>query len=147
LSADVVTAAATSFSFGLNEKSDPADEHLLTQRFVAYLKIAFDEEAYNTYIPADVSEDAKDADGRLFGKPLWDFKYPESTLFITENKFMGCSISSSRLGDMVYVALRSTYPLVLRPDGEEFRIRGFAYVHGSMHAEQKDLEVQVIKIR
>jgi hypothetical protein len=145
--ADELTAAATSFSFGLNEKSDPANEHLLAQRFVAYLKIVLNEEIYNTYIPADVSEDSKNADGRLFGKPVWDFKYPESSFFITEDKFMGCSISSTRPGDVVFVARGSTYPLVLRPDSGEFRIRGFAYVHGLMHAEKKGLEAQVLKIR
>jgi hypothetical protein len=145
--ADELTAAATSFSFGLNEKSDPANERLLLQRFVAYLKIALDEETYNTYIPAAVSEEAKDADGRLFGKPVWDFTYPESSFFITEDKFIGCSISSTRPGDVVYVPRGSTYPLVLRPDGEAFRIRGFSYVHGLMHAEKKDLDVQVLKIR
>jgi hypothetical protein len=143
----VLIAAATSFSFGLNEKSDPADEHLLIQQFVAYLKIALDKKTYDRYIPADVSEDSKGADGRLFGKPVWDFKYPESSFFITEDKFMGCSISSTRPGDVVYVACGSTYPLILRPDGEEFRIRGFAYVHGLMQGEQKDSELQVLKIR
>ena len=146
-SVDELTAAATSFSFGLDEKSDPANEHLLVQRFVAYLKIALGEELYNTYIPTDVSEDSKNADGQLFGKPVWDFKYPEASFFITEDKLMGCSISSTRPGDVVYVARGSTYPLVLRPDGEEFCIRGFAYVHGLMHAEKKDLEVQGFKIR
>jgi hypothetical protein len=60
---------------------------------------------------------------------------------------MGCSISSARPGDVVYVAYGSTYPLILRPDGKEFRIRGFAYVHGLMQGEQKDSEVQVLKIR
>lgn len=145
--ASVLTAAATSFSFGLNEKSDPANEHLLMQRFVAYLKIALDEEIYNKYIPADISQDSEDADGRLFGKPVWDFAYPESSFFITEDKFMGCSISLNRPGDVVYVARGSTYPLVLRQDGEEYCIRGFAYVYGLMHAEKKNLEIQVLKIR
>jgi hypothetical protein len=117
------------------------------QRFVAYLKIALDEETYSTYIPADISQDSKDADGRLFGKPVWDFAYPESSFFITEDKFMGCLISSTRLGDAVFVSRGSTYPLVLRQDGEEYCIRGFAYVYGLMHAERKDIEMQVFKIR
>ena len=64
------------------------------------------------------------------GNPVWDFTYPESSFFIAEDRFMGCSICSTRPGYVVYVACGSTYPLVLRPDGEEFRIRGFAYVHG-----------------
>jgi len=146
LGPNILTAAATSFSFGLNENSDPENKHLLTQRLVAYLKIVLNEDTYNKYIPKDVSEDSKDADGRLFGKPVWDFDYPESSFFITKNKFMGCSISSAKPGDVVYVAYGSTYPLVLRPDSENFRIRGFAYVHGLMHGEQKDSEVQVLKI-
>jgi hypothetical protein len=131
----------------LNENSDPEDEHLLTQRLVAYFKIVLDENTYNKYIPKDVSKDSKLTDGRLFGKPVWDFKYPESSFFITEDKFIGCSISPTRPGDVIYVARGSTYPLVLRPDGEEFHIRGFAYVHGLMHAEKKDLEMKVLKIR
>lgn len=141
-----LTSAATSFCFGLNEKGDPADEHLLVQRFVAYLKLVLDEEVYNTYVPADVSDDSKDADGRLFGKPIWDFKYPESSSSITEDKFVGCSIASTRPGDVVFAASGSTFRLVLGPDSDKFRIRGFAYVHGLMHAEKKDLEVQVLKI-
>jgi hypothetical protein len=48
---------------------------------------------------------------------------------------------------VIFVAHGSTYPLVLRPDGQEFRVRGFAYVHGLMHGEQKDSEVKVLKIR
>lgn len=42
--------------------------------------------------------------------------------------------------------LGGTYPLVLQPDGEAFRIRGFAYLHGLMHAQRKDTQVQVIRI-
>jgi hypothetical protein len=145
--ARILTAAATSFCFGLNEKSDPENEHVLLQRFVAYLKIALDEEAYQKYIPPEISEDSKTADGRLFGKPVWDFIYPDSNFFITENRFLGCVISSTRAGDMIFVAHGSTYPLVLRPDGQEFRVRGFAYVHGLMHGEQKDSELKVLKIR
>ena len=138
LSAEELTAAATSFSLGLDEKSNPANEELLLQRFVAYLRLLLDEEVYNTYVPADVSEVAKNSDGRLFGKPVWDFSYPESSFFITEDKFIGCSITSTRPGDVIYVARGSTYPLVLRPEGEEYQIRGFAYVHGLMHAERQE---------
>ena len=145
--AEELTAAATSFSFGLDEKSNPANEELLLQRFVAYLGLALDEEVYNTYVPADVSEDAKNTDGRLFGKPVWDFSYPESSFFITEDKFIGCSITSTRPGDVIYVARGCTYPLVLRPEGEEYQIRGFAFVHGLMRAERQDSKIQVLKIR
>jgi len=59
----MLTAAATSFSFGLDEKSDPANERHLLHKFVAYLKLALDEETYNKYIPPDVSEESKHSDG------------------------------------------------------------------------------------
>lgn len=45
-SASVLTAAAISFSFGLDEKSDPANERDLLYNFVAYLKLVLDEETY-----------------------------------------------------------------------------------------------------
>jgi Heterokaryon incompatibility protein (HET) len=147
LSTNILTAAATSFSFGLDEKTDPADERRLLHNFVAYLKIVLDEETYNKYIPPDVSEESEHADGHAFGKPVWDFEYPESSFFITEGGFIGCSISTTRPGDMVCVALGSTYPYILRPDGDHFFIRGYSYVHGIMHGEQRNSERQVFKIR
>jgi hypothetical protein len=146
-STGALTAAATSFSFGLDENSNPADERHLLHNFVAYLKLALDEETYNKYIPPDVSEKSKHADGHAFGKPVWDFKYPESSFFITEGRLTGCSISTTRPGDMVCVALGSTYPFILRPDGDHFLIRGYAYVHGIMHGERRNSERQVLRIR
>ena len=147
LSISILTAAAMSFSFGLNDKSKPGDERLLTHNFIAYLKIALDQETYNKYIPAYVSEESKDGDGHAFGKPVWDFKYPESSFFITEGRLLGCSISTTRPGDIVCAPLGSTFPLILRPDGDHFLIRGYAFVHGVMHGEQRGFEGQVFKIR
>lgn len=135
-SASVLTAAATSFSFGLDEKSDPANERHLLYKFIAYLKLALDDETYNKYIPPDMSEESKHADGLEFGKPVWDFMYPESSFFLTEIGLIGCCVSTTRPGDMVYIALGSKYPFVLRPDGDHFLLRGFAYVHGIMHGER-----------
>jgi len=37
--------------------------------------------------------------------------------------------------------------LVLRPDGEDYRSRGFGYVHGSINAKQKATEIEVVRIR
>ena len=145
-STSVLTAVATSFSFGLDESSDPADEGRLLRNFVAYLKVALDEETYNKYIPPGVSEESKNADGHAFGKPIWDFKYPESSFFITEGGLTGCCISTTRPGDMVCVALGSTYPFILRPDGDHFLIRGYAYVHGIMRGERRNSERQVFRI-
>jgi len=145
-SASVLTATATSFSFGLDEKSDPANEHHLLYKFVSYLKLALDEETYKKYIPPDVSEESKHADGLEFGKPVWDFTYPESSFFLTETGLVGCCVSTTRPGDMVYVALGSKYPFVLRPDGDCFLLRGFAYVYGIMHGEREGSEEQVVRI-
>jgi hypothetical protein len=142
-----LTAAAISFSFGLNHKIDPAEERHLLHNFIAYLKIALDEETYNKYIPPDLSEESKHGDGHAFGKPVWDFKYPESSFFITESKLIGCAISTTRPGDIVCVALGSTYPFVLRPNDDHFAIRGYAYVYGIMQGERQDSERQVFKIR
>lgn len=143
----IFTALATSFSFGLDENTDPADERYLLHNFVAYLKIVLDEETYNRYIPSDLSKRSELADGHAFGKPVWDFDYPESNFFITKNRFFGCTISTTRPGDLVCVALGSTYPFILRPDGDEFLMRGYAYVCGLMHGEQQNSERQVFRIR
>ena len=143
----IFTALATSFSFGLDENTDPADERYLLHNFVAYLKIVLDEETYDRYIPADLSESSKLADGHAFGKPVWDFDYPESNFFITKNQLFGCTISTTRPGDLVCVALGSTYPFILRPDGDEFLMRSYAYVSGLMHGEQQNSERQIFRIR
>jgi len=145
-SAEMLTAAAYSLSFGLDEKADPADERTLLHNFVAYLKIALDEETYDKYISPEISEESKKADGHAFGKPVWDFKYPESSFFVTEDSLVGCCISSTQPGDIVYVALGSTYPLILRPDGDHFLIRGYTFVHGIMHGERQESDLQVLKI-
>lgn len=146
LNIGILTAAAKSFSFGLDEKNNPADEHHLLRNFVAYLKILLDEETYDKYIPPDVSKNCEQADGLAFGKPVWDFEYPESSFFITEGSLIGCSVSTTRPGDVVCVALGSTYPFVLRPDGDNFLIRGYAYVEGIMHREQRNAGSQDFKI-
>jgi hypothetical protein len=127
-SINVITAATISFSFRLNEKSIPADERNVLHSFIAYLKIALNKETYNKYIPSNLSEESKGADSLLFGKPVWDFKYPKSSFFVTKGRLIGCCVSPTRPGDMVCVALGSTYPFILRPDGDNFLIRGFAYV-------------------
>ena len=63
LSKSVLNAAASAFSFGLNEKSLPADETLLLHRFVAYLKIVLEELVFQKYIPSDLAEESASADG------------------------------------------------------------------------------------
>jgi hypothetical protein len=139
-----LTAAVPSV---LNEKSDLKSLKCLVERFVPYLKKALGEETSTSYVPTELSEAAEDGEGRLLGKSVRDFSYPQSGFFITEDKYMGCSISSTKPNDVVFIARGSTYDLVLRPDGEDYRSRGFGYVHGSINAKQKATEIEVVRIR
>lgn len=54
-STGILTAAATSFSFRLDENTNPADERYLLYNSVAYLTVVLDEEIYNKYIPLELS--------------------------------------------------------------------------------------------
>lgn len=48
---------------------------------------------------------------------------------------------------MVCVALGSTYPYVLQPKGDDFSIRGYAFVYGLMRGERQNYEKRVFRIR
>jgi hypothetical protein len=146
-STSIFTAAATSFSLGLEENTDPAVQRYLLYNFGAFLRTVLGEETFKKYISADLSEESKTADGHAFGKPAWGFKYPKSNSLSTKNGFTGCKISTIRQGDLVCVALGNTFSFILRPDGNEFLIRGYAYVHGLMRGEQRNSERQVLRIR
>ena len=141
-----LSAVATSFSFGLDENTNPTNDTHVTQNFIAYLKLMLQEDTFREYIPQDLAEEGRHGDGRLFGKPAWDFQYPESSFFITNEGLFGCSISATQPGDQLCVALGSTYPMLLRPEGEDFVIRGYTYVHGLMNGERQDLERRVFRI-
>jgi len=85
-------------------------------------------------------------DGNAFGKPVWDFQYPESSFFITKGGLIGCSVSVASPDDVVCAALGSTYPSVLRPTGDCYGMRGYAYVHGIMSGERRDSQRIAFKI-
>ena len=68
--AETIIAAATSFSFGLDENINPADSYYLIRNFVAYLKTVLDEQTFNKYISPDLSEESKRANERDFDKPM-----------------------------------------------------------------------------
>ncbi|KAF4487803.1 HET-domain containing protein [Fusarium agapanthi] len=147
-SRDELTAAATSLSFGLNEDSNPGEERTLMQNFVSYLRIVLDEEAYQRYIPPELSKEAERADGYQFGKPVWDFNYPEvSSIFITEKGLIGCYVSTTNPGNIVTVPFGSTYPFVLRPQGDQLLMRGYGFIHGMMRGEGPQSPDQVFEIR
>jgi hypothetical protein len=92
-----LTAIAVSLSFGLNHKIKSAEKLELLHNFVAYLVIvlADDPALLTTYISGDLLEDAKSADGRAFGKPVWDFQYPDASHFVTKSNFIGCAIATT----------------------------------------------------
>jgi hypothetical protein len=152
LAKSVLIATAVSLSFSLNRETDPQEQLKLLHEFVAYIEIVFadEQDMVKQYIPQDLIDESKAADGYAFGKPVWDFKYPEASVFITNEGLVGCASSTTRPGDVVLVALGSSYPIVLRPDNDEkqhFTIRGFAYVHGIMDGERLGSGKTVFKIR
>jgi hypothetical protein len=71
---------------------------------------------------------------------------PKFSFFLTKFGLVRSCVSTIRPGDKVYVALGSKYPFVLRPDGDYFLLRGFAYVHGIMHGERAGSGEQVLRI-
>ncbi|KAF7547470.1 hypothetical protein G7046_g8990 [Stylonectria norvegica] len=141
-----LTAMATALSFGLDEESDPGDERKLMHNFVAYLRMVLDDEAFAQFIPIDAAEETKKTDGNAFGKPVWDFKYPDSSIFVSEEGLIGCCISTTQPGDVICVPFGSTYPFVLRPDGDDYLTRGFGFVHGIMHGERWSSQEEVFRI-
>lgn len=147
-SPSAVTAAAMSLSFGLDENSDPADVQRLTRYFVAYLRLVLDPETFARHVSPELSEEAsRGANGHEFGKPVWDFAYPDSSIFVTQGGLVGCGTATTRPGDVIFVARGGTYPFVLRPDGEHFFLRGYAFVHGVMRGERQSSTEQVVQIR
>ena len=146
LPASIFTAAATSFSFGLFEKCNLAEDAYLADNFAAYLKIVL-EEKFPEHVSQDVDEASHDADGYAFGKLVWDFEYPEASVFVTDDRLVGCCTSVVGPGDIVFVPLGCTYPLVLQPEGDHFLIRGYSYTHGVMRGERQFLATQVVDLR
>ncbi len=148
LSEDTLTACAASFCYGQDETCKPAAEAKLARNFVAYLELVLSREDFDKYVGQSFSDFDKQGDGATFGKPVWDFEYPESSFFVMEDSSMGCCIASVAPGDAVFVPLGCTYPLVLRADGDcGFRIRGYCFVHGAMHGERQSSETVKVRIQ
>ena len=141
VSTTLLTAVATALSFGLDADANPAETQPLLYNFIAYLHLILSPEVYAQYIPSDLSESANaNGNGHAFGKPVWDFAYPDSGFFVTSGGLVGCSVCVPQQGDMVMAALGSTYPFVVRPkpDGARFLIKGYAYVNGVMRGERAE---------
>lgn len=147
LTLDTLAQVAIAFAYGLDDNSEPASEYKAVRNFAAYLQIVLDRETFAKYIPTTLSKDLQHADGRAFGKPVWDFDYPESSLFITERGSVGCCVAVTEPGDSVFVPCGSTYPMVLRPQNGDWLVRGYSYVHGVMHGGEQQSKAQMIRIR
>lgn len=154
LTESFLAAAAVSPSFGEQRRMDSALRHKLLINFIAYLAITIgtDSDIIRRYIPTELLEEVRRVDGRCFGKPVWDFQYPDASIFVTRDNLVGCAIAPSREGDVVFVASGSTYPMILRPEvtGREqttYTIRGFSYVDGIMDGERRDRGMSHITIR
>lgn len=144
--AKLFTDIAVTLSYGLNEKTEVGDPEALLHNFVSYLKLVLDEVAYDKYIPPKLSRMSQSGDGLLFGKPVWDFSYPQSYVFVTEDGLIGSCVSSVATGDRLFASLGSTYPSVLRPEGDYYTIRGFAFASGVMKGEKADGSIHDIEL-
>ncbi|KAF2658267.1 hypothetical protein K491DRAFT_624949 [Lophiostoma macrostomum CBS 122681] len=148
-----LTAVAISISFGLNHTISSFERLELLHNFIAYLAtvLADDQATLTKYIPHDLLAESQSADGHDFGKPFWDFQYPESSVFVTKSKFVGCAVSTTQQDDEIFVSLGSTYPMILRPKDEPnpgtYVIRGFAYVDGVMHGERAEFSELTLRIQ
>lgn len=146
LSYSHLSAVAMSFSFGLDENSNVADERRVTQNFIGYLNIILDDESFAKFIPPELANESMHADGSAFGKPVWGFEYPESSFIITKKGLVGCSVSLASVGDIVCIISGCAYPLILRYEKEFFRMVGYAYVHQVMRGEMQNYEQRTFQI-
>ncbi len=144
---DTMKAIAVAFSYGLNENSVPADQEVLYRNFLAYLRVFMDTQEINRYMSSELQATAETGDGRLFGKPAWNFDYLPATFFTTKRGFIGCSISVLEKGDAVFCPRGSTFPLVIRPDGDFYRMRGYSWVYGLMQGEEWKGQDEMLPIR
>ncbi|KAK0712279.1 heterokaryon incompatibility protein-domain-containing protein [Apiosordaria backusii] len=56
-------------------------------------------------------------------------------IFRTESQYLGNGPTAAIQGDQVWIVAGADAPLILRPDGDRFKIVGDAYVHGIMFGE------------
>jgi hypothetical protein len=144
LAQTILTALAISLSFGFGRRLDASERLETIRAFVAYLLLIWegDRNALERFIPSTLLQDSASTDGHIFGKPVWDFNYPDASIFITENGMVGCAISTSEIGDEVFVPYGSTYPLVLSPNAASGKKTntslGYAYVDGVMFGEMTE---------
>ena len=72
-----------------------------------------------------------------------------NAFFMTERGFMGLAEGTIKEGDLVAMFCCMEMPLILRPDGENYRLVTHAYLHGMMFGEEQignDDEVEVLTL-
>ncbi|KAH8744932.1 heterokaryon incompatibility protein-domain-containing protein [Hyaloscypha finlandica] len=63
----------------------------------------------------------------------------ERTFFTTEKGNLGSTGVAIKEGDQVFVALGCSYPFLVRPEGDAYRIVGECYLDGFMNSEALDM--------
>jgi hypothetical protein len=117
LSTPLLTSAATALSYGLDAEASPASPTDLLKNFIAFLHLILPSDAFDLYIPPDLhpANTTPKADPHAFGKPTWDFTYPDSGFFVTEHGLVGCCVCLPQPGDVIAAMEGGTYVFVLRP--------------------------------
>lgn len=59
----------------------------------------------------------------------------EYALFVLDSGYMGMGFHTCREGDVVFLLAGAEFPMVLRPDGAQYRSVAPTYVHGVMEGE------------
>ena len=67
-----------------------------------------------------------------------DFAGKGCTVFATFEGFVGMAPASIAIDDCIVLLHGSKLPLILRAEGQEYKFRGFAFVHGIMDCELVD---------
>ncbi len=142
-------AIAVTFSYGLDENSDPGNEEVLLNNFLAYLYLFMSPADAERFISPDLDERAQNGDGRLFGKPVWGMDYKDSSFYITKKGFFGATIGIAKHNDIVFIPSGTTFPFVMKRDqyGDECRMVAFSWVYGIMHGQEWRGQNETVRIR
>jgi hypothetical protein len=108
LTRSFLTAAVVSLSISLSHEINPSEQFELLHNFVAYVAIVLtnDRAILTTFIPGDLLEESNSAERRAFGQPMWDFHYPESSIYITKDNSSRKISSSGALSQLHNLAMK-----------------------------------------
>jgi hypothetical protein len=75
------------------------------------------------------------------------------TFITTEKGYLGTTTVAAKGGDRIYVVLGCSYPVLVREDGEVFKVVGECYLDGAMggealqHVDQGECQVEPIHLK